>query len=245
MKNLTPRERVLRALNHQEVDRVPIDLGGTQNSTMGAGAYENLKSFLGVQSPTSILNKAFDIVRMDEAVLSRLPVDTRAVFALPPARTRARWIDERTMLSDWGVTYRRPEGWHQFDIASHPLAEAAIEDLETYDWPDVEDPARYRGLAEYARDLHENTGYAVCASTMDTVIFDRAWELRGMRQFLEDLLVNPQFALALLEKVAALQYRRHECFLQEVGPYIDVIMIADDMGVQSGTLISPRLRQRV
>ncbi|HEY3291773.1 MAG TPA: uroporphyrinogen decarboxylase family protein [Anaerolineae bacterium] len=245
MKTLQPRERVLRALNHQEVDRVPIDLGGTQNSTIGTGAYNALKDYLGVDAPTVVINRAFDIVRMDERLLTRLPVDTRSVFANPPAHTQSRWLDDRTLIDDWGVTYRQPEGWHQWDMVAHPLAEATIDDLESYPWPDVDDPARYAGLADLARDLHENTPYAVCASTMDTTIFDRAWELRGMQQFLEDLLADPEFALALLEKVADLQYRRHICFLREVGKYIDVLMISDDMGVQRGPLLRPQLYRKM
>jgi uroporphyrinogen decarboxylase len=245
MKTLTPRQRVLRALTHQEVDRAPIDLGGTHNSTMGTGAYNNLKASLGIDTPTTALNQAFDIVRMDERVLARLPVDTRAIFANPPAHTQSRWLDERTLISDWGVTYRRPEGWHQFDVVAHPLAEATLADLDHYPWPDVDDPARYAGLAETARDLHENSPYAVCATAMDTVIFDRAWELRGMQQFLEDLLIDPEFALALLEKVADLQYRRHSHLLREVGKYIDVVVIADDMGVQKGLLLRPQLYRKM
>ena len=245
MKTLTPRERVFRALSHQEVDRVPIDLGGTHNSTMGKGAYNNFKEFLGIDAPTLILNQAFDIVRMDEKILARLPVDTRTVFANPPTHTQSCWLDDHTMISDWGVMYRRPEGWHQFDMVSHPLADATIADLDQYSWPDVEDPARFAGLADQARNLHENSNYAVCAAALDTSIFDRAWELRGMQQFLEDLLVNPKFALALLEKVADLQYRRHICFLREVGKYIDVVVIADDMGVQKGPLLRPQLYRKM
>jgi uroporphyrinogen decarboxylase len=245
MKPLKSRERVLRALNHQEVDRVPIDLGGTHNSTMGTGAYNNFKAYLDVDSPTEIINRAFDIVRMDERVLSRLPVDTRSLFTKPPAHTQSRWLDDNTLISDWGVMYRRPEGWHQFDMVSHPLAEATIADLDRYAWPDVEDPARYAGLADLVRDLHENSPFAVCAATMDTSIFDRAWELRGMQQFLEDLLVNPEFALALLEKVAELQCKRHICFLREVGMYIDVVVIADDMGAQKGPLLRPQLYRKM
>ena len=245
MKTLTPRERVFRALSHQEVDRVPIDLGGTHNSTMGKGAYNNFKEFLGIDAPTLILNQAFDIVRMDEKILARLPVDTRAVFANPPTHTQSCWLDDHTVKSDWGVMYRRPEGWHQFDMVSHPLADATIADLDQYSWPDVEDPARFAGLADQARNLHENSNYAVCAAALDTSIFDRAWELRGMQQFLEDLLVNPEFALALLEKVADLQYRRHICFLREVGKYIDVVVIADDMGVQKGPLLRPQLYRKM
>jgi uroporphyrinogen decarboxylase len=245
MKTLNSRDRVLRALNHQEVDRVPIDLGGTHNSTMGTGAYNNFKAFLGINTPTMALNQAFDIVRMDESVLARLPVDTRSVFANPPAHTQSRWLDDHSLLSDWGVVYRRPEGWHQFDMVSHPLAEATIADLETYPWPDVEDPARFVGLSDLARDLHENTSYAVCAATLDTSIFDRAWELRGMQQFLEDLLINPDFALALLEKVLDLQSRRQICLLREVGKYIDVVVIADDMGLQKGPLLRPQLYRKM
>jgi uroporphyrinogen decarboxylase len=245
VKILKPRERVLRALNHQEVDRVPIDLGGTHNSTMGKGAYNNFKSFLKIDSPTEILNLAFDTVRMDELVLAHLPVDTRSVFANPSVHTQSRWLDDRTLISDWGVIYRRPEGWHLFDMVSHPLAEATIADLDHYSWPDVDDPSRYAGLANLVRDLHENSSYAVCASTLDTSIFDRAWELRGMQQFLEDLLINQEFALALLEKVADVQYQRHICFLQEVGTYIDVVVIADDMGLQKGPLLRPQLYRKL
>ncbi len=125
------------------------------------------------------------------------------------------------------------------------MAEATIADLDHYAWPDVEDPSRYAGLASLARDLHENSSYAICAATLDTSIFDRAWELRGMQQFLEDLLINPEFALVLLEKVADVQYRRHIYFLQEVGNYIDIVMIADDMGLQKGPLLRPQLYRKM
>lgn len=246
MKPLQPRERVLRALNHQEVDRAPIDLGGTHNSTMVNMAYRRFAAFLGVGDVSApIISRTLDTVRMEECVLSRLSVDTRVVYANPPARTRAHQIDEHTLVSDWGVTFRRPVGWSQFDVVSHPLAEATIDDLDRYPWPDVEDPARYAGLAALARDLHENTPYAVCAATLDTVIFDRAWEMRGMAQFFEDMLLNPDFALALLEKVADLQLRRTACFLNEVGRYIDVLVIADDMGSQRGPIIKPQLYRKM
>jgi uroporphyrinogen decarboxylase len=243
--SMTPRERVLAALNHQPVDRIPIDLGGTQNSTVCTGAYDSLKAFLAVTVPTQEISKAFEIVKMDEAVLSQLPVDTRSLFAKPPTRSRTHWPDARTFVDDWGVTYRQPEHWPQWDAIAHPLAEATIDGLEKYDWPDVEDEGRYAGLRDQAQDLHENTDYAVTASTMDTVIFDRCWMQRGMEQFLVDMLLDPEFALALMEIVADIQFRRHERFLEQVGPYIDAIMIGDDMGIQDGLLIRPELYRQM
>ncbi|MCX7671735.1 MAG: hypothetical protein N2439_16905 [Anaerolineae bacterium] len=244
---MKPRERVWRALSHQEVDRVPIDLGGTQNSTMCAGAYANFKRFLGVEAPTRELSRVFETVIMDEAVLRRLPVDTRPVFARPPAVSATRWLDERTFVDEWGITYRRAAagGAPYFDPVGHPLAEATLADLDRYQGPAVEDPSRYAGLRDLARDLHENSDYAVCASTADTTIFDKAWMLRGMAQFLADLLLDPPFALALLEKVTDIQCRRQVAFLREVGPYIDVLVISDDMGTQRGPIIKPELYRKV
>ena len=149
-------------------------------------------------------------------------------------------------MDEWGITFRRAaDGVPYFDPVGHPLAEATLADLDRYRGPDVEDPSRYAGLADLARDLHENTDYAVCASTADTTIFDKAWMLRGMAQFLSDLLLDPEFALALLEKVADVQCRRHAAFLAEVGPYIDVIVISDDMGTQRGPIIRPELYRKM
>ena len=44
----THRDRILAALNHEEADRVPIDLGGAEFSTMTVPAYKNLQAYLGM-----------------------------------------------------------------------------------------------------------------------------------------------------------------------------------------------------
>jgi uroporphyrinogen decarboxylase len=47
---MTPRERVLSALNHRQTDRVPVDLGGHRSSGIMAIAYAKLKDYLGIYS---------------------------------------------------------------------------------------------------------------------------------------------------------------------------------------------------
>ena len=42
MLEMTPRERVMTALDHKEPDRVPLDIGGGQSTSLVAEAYENL-----------------------------------------------------------------------------------------------------------------------------------------------------------------------------------------------------------
>ena len=45
---MTSRQRVLAALNHEEPDRVPLDLGSTRNTGILASAYEALEQALGL-----------------------------------------------------------------------------------------------------------------------------------------------------------------------------------------------------
>ena len=48
---MTSRERVITAINHQETDRIPIDLGGFNASTILAEAYHNLLNYLHIDKP--------------------------------------------------------------------------------------------------------------------------------------------------------------------------------------------------
>jgi hypothetical protein len=72
-----------------------------------------------------------------------------------------------------------------------PLAEASIGDLESYPWPDPEDPGRYRDLRERVKLLYETTDHALVAAAIGNGIFEQAQALRGIQHFLEDLLINP------------------------------------------------------
>ncbi|MFC1526854.1 uroporphyrinogen decarboxylase family protein [Candidatus Latescibacterota bacterium] len=47
---MTPRERVLAAIEHQESDRIPIDFGGHRSSGIMAMAYARLKETLGIHT---------------------------------------------------------------------------------------------------------------------------------------------------------------------------------------------------
>ena len=51
------RERVLKALNHEEPDRVPLDLGGAAGSSLHINKYEELKAHFGVEGPTTLGNR--------------------------------------------------------------------------------------------------------------------------------------------------------------------------------------------
>jgi uroporphyrinogen-III decarboxylase len=57
---LTSRERVLKAIAHQEPDRIPIDLGGSITSGISAYALVRLRNHLGMKRPV----KVYDVFQM-------------------------------------------------------------------------------------------------------------------------------------------------------------------------------------
>ena len=74
---MTPRERVLAALNHQEPDRVPIDLSGHRSSGIAAMAYARLRNHLGLpKKPIRVYDPVQQLAIVDEDVLQRFQVDT-------------------------------------------------------------------------------------------------------------------------------------------------------------------------
>ena len=59
---MNSRERILAAINHSPVDRVPIDFGGTRQSGILVWAYVKLRERLGLENRTR--PRIFDVFQM-------------------------------------------------------------------------------------------------------------------------------------------------------------------------------------
>ena len=81
-ETMTSRERVLKALNHEIPDRVPIDLGGNQTG-IHQKAYRRLLRHLGRSEEVQIMDPVQQLARPSESVLERFHVDTRYLAAGP------------------------------------------------------------------------------------------------------------------------------------------------------------------
>jgi uroporphyrinogen decarboxylase len=245
------RERVLTALDHQEPDRVPIDLGGTVVTAIAISTYAALRDHLGLSSkPIRTLETVQQIAVVDDDVLDIFGVDVVPVFANPPASYTPVFVDEQdrgdSFRDDFGATLRRPKGGFYYDWQEFPLRQPSIKAMEDMPWPDPADPARYRGLRARVERLRAGTdralfGMAPCGHDL----FNQLLRVRGMEEGLMDLVANPDFAEAFLERLIGTIISAQEHFLNEVGDLIDVHFAADDLTGQSGPLISPALYRRM
>ena len=95
MAVMTSRERVLRTVNFQAADRVPIDLGAMKASGISVKAYNQIKTRLGMQTPTRIWDPKFMIASVEEAVMRRFHLDVAPldVSSAPnDAQPDSKWL---------------------------------------------------------------------------------------------------------------------------------------------------------
>jgi len=235
---MTSKERVLRAIDHKETDRVPIDLGGCISSTIAVTAYDKLKEYLSIRSVTEILEQTFQIARVESSILEKLSIDTIGLYGPPPGKGDY-FTPDGEYVDMWSIRYAKAAGGLYYDNLAPPLQEAEIKDIDEYPWPDPYDPATIAGLKDTAKGLADSP-YAVVGSPNGfTRIFEQAWQLRGMTELLTDFYMNKEFVHALFSKILEIQKGRWDCFLAEAGQYVDVVRVGDDVAMQSGPLMSP------
>lgn len=247
---MTPRENFKAAMERTGPERVPLDMGkhiGSIHKTHYAEVATALPD-LKLENGTRILDRMAQTVVPDEALLEHFGVDFR--WLVP------NWVQLRERedcdgyIDMWGVLYKGADGDH---FAVDALAKAPLADCETAEdvlnagcWPDPDDPAQFAGLRERARHLYETTGYVLGADAIKAGPLMSALQMRGYQQFFMDLVLNPELSDALMGKITDTLCRMWTRFMEEVGDYVDLAYVTDDLGSQTSLLISPKVyRKRI
>ncbi len=242
---MNSRERVLQALNHQQPDRVPFDLGGTGLSTIHVGAYKNLRGHLGVpETDTGVRFIAEQLVLVDEDVAERLQTDVRPV--LPGLSSTFEYIfrDEgvyEVYTDEWGIGWRKPvEGGLYYDMYQHPLAHAdSLEEMKAHPFPDPLDNGRFAPLRAQAEAAVAKGKAVALAGPCAGIAEVYSW-MRGYEEFYIDLARNQRYVGYMLDKLVAFKSAFWERALDEIGDLVDVVIEADDLAGQNALLLSPR-----
>jgi len=242
MADLTHRERVRLALDHQEPDRVPTTFWGGTCGILDE-KYLQLIEVLDLGKPVEPFRKGHSVCYMDDRVLEILKTDTRYIWpgASPHSVNRPTERAD-TLLDGFGQPWIYHAPYH------HPgkgiLAEAEIDEIETLvQWPDTSDPRWTAGVHDRAQQLREGTDYFVIARMVTSYgPYLTAGHLRGVEQFLMDMVINQDFVNSLVERISHSIENLMRGYIQACGPYVDLVELpGDDYATEKAMAFSPEL----
>ena len=248
---MTHRERVLKALRHEEPDRVPLDMSSTQVTAISNTAYTNLRRYLGLppMEPDTM-----DVVQQacipHDDVMQRLQIDTRGLFPLISSNWNLDIQDEGNswgFVDEWQCKHRMPkENGYYYSLCESPLTDTTLtkDAVDSLMWPEPADPRRWAGLREKAMAFRD-AGYPVVMRGLCAGILEMACRLRPMDKLMMDLAMGDDAATHLLAKITEIKGRFWEAALDDLGDVVDVVVEADDYGTQHSMLVSPAMYRQL
>ncbi len=151
------------------------------------------------------------------------------------------WRDDdrggEVLTDNWGCVWRRIKGHtDKGEIQAGPIQR--WEDLDSYQPPDLANPARY----EHGARMRQKYADRYLLGTIPACSFNQARKLRGFAQYLCDCALYP-------DEVRRLNRMVSDLVLAQVDRYAaigaDGVVFAEDWGTEEGLLISPAMWQEV
>ncbi len=225
------RERVFKAIQHQETDFVPFNFHAIPM------VYHSIRDYYGLKDSEEVAE-----------FIGNHVVKIGTDFNYNPWAAEVQQVDltpsggpVHTNLDASGALHADEFGcvWDRQSGMPHPVQYPLSADhrlLETYQMPDPFREGRFdkaRALADRWRDRSFIFG------KLGMVLFERAWSIRGMKELMVDMLQRPQFVSELLDRILY-EWDIPIIDLQcDIG--VDGFYFADDWGTSSGLMFSPKL----
>ncbi|MBM3500528.1 MAG: hypothetical protein FJX74_17860 [Armatimonadetes bacterium] len=214
---LTPRERVALALEHEETDRVPIAM---VCSGINPPAHAELETYLARERGISVAEYLEPLIDMAGVGPDYVGVE--------PEFGCDMWGVRRDPVSYGAGSY--------YAISRHPLAEAeTVADIAAHPWPSA-DWFDYTSVPDAIARARAKRDYCLMASNGN--IFETAWYMRGFERILLDVALHPDLVHAIMRRVTDFWVAHFDRLLAAAAGGIDLVFTADDIGGQEGLLMS-------
>lgn len=222
---MTSKERVLKAIHHQEPDRPPLFATVTPQVAEKLSRAFNLP----YEDPLDSLLST-RISHMD--VLIRMGNDCVGIAACAPLNSPTRTLENGILENEWGMQFVNVGLYNEF--YKFPLAHAeTVRDIQNYSFPDPRAAGRFDAACKTVKKYAES--YAVVAD-LECAIFETAWYLTGLEKMLMDLVMEAPYLPVLLDHIMEINMEIGQSLI-EMGA--DIIWGGDDFGSQQGLIMSP------
>jgi uroporphyrinogen decarboxylase len=227
---MNSRQRALAALRRKAPDRVPVWV------TVVADLAERMAQVTGLPADP---HDAYLTNRISHAeMLTALGNDVVGIGATAPPSHPTLARPDGLLGDEWGFVYRQvphPFGTYM-EIVGRPLAGIrTASEVARYRPPDPEAPGRF----DAAYDLVERYGQThALMGIVECTVFEMAWNLVGLEQFLTDMARGCDYVGPLLDSVADYSIGIGLALI-DLGA--DAVLTGDDVGMEMGPMISPRM----
>lgn len=209
---MNSKDRVKAAISHEEPDRVPV---------FASYVPEVSKKLIDKYNPKEELG----VFMGNDMVKTVVGVETSYYASSDPEYT-----------CKWGIRWRNVKNstGEYTEIIGHPLA-GDDSKLNSYSIPDPLEESQYENVKEMISKYGKEKwmiGSCQCS------IFEISWYLRGLDQFMMDMVVNEDYANALMDKVMQFPLKAG---LKMIELGVDMVWLGDDVAMQTGMMISPQL----
>jgi len=157
--------------------------------------------------------------------------ELRRLVRAHPADTRLGTAAQAAGYARWRYHPETPD-------RRNPLARAtSLEELRSFPFPDAGAPPDVDGMASQVREVHSQ-GLAAGGSLphLGGELFEPAWRLRGLENFLLDLIERADWAHFLLDRLTEMACVKAEA-LARAG--VDVLALGDDVGMPRTMIVGP------
>lgn len=243
MKELLPRERFIRALRHEPVDRVPLLY------RMKSEAKEKIARVFGVTKTGTGLkhNPELELRLGNDAIIYQIGIN--AEFSHRPIAIGETWYShfgvgygksglqgrtheehEQFMKTQefWGPAKVVPENFPK----THPIK--TMEDLKNYKWPDPADPRLIDPIREICAKYQKD--YFIIVDLSSTLIEAAYAHIVGTQNFFLYMYDQPELIDGVLDGLME-YYAALGCNAIKAGA--DMIRVGDDVGAQQAMMLAP------
>lgn len=214
---MNSKERVRAAVHHQQPDKTPF------LAFLTSEMQDKLVACYGLSSTELFVHLGHDVLVTSAGIWHR------------------DWRDKEALLDSWGIR------WHYVDygpgryleILEYPLANVNdLAGMNAFAFPDPEAEFESINLDDVLARYGET--HWIVGGPVGTM-FETAWMLRGLEQFMIDLVDNEAYARALIERGMRYHLTLARRFIEKG---VDMIWTGDDFGEQHKMLMSPRMWRR-
>lgn len=243
MKELLPRERFIRALRHEPVDRVPLLY------RMKHEVKSKLARVYGIEDASTGRkhNPEIELRLGNDAIIYQIGIN--ADFSHRPIKIGETWhnhfgvgygksgLKGRTEEEEvvfaktqeyWGAAKVVPENFPSF----HPIQ--TMEDLKNYQWPDPNDAEMLDPIddicARYQKD------YFIIVDLSSTLIEAAYAHIMGTQKFFLQLFDEPELVAGVLDGLTEYYTAVGK---NAIARGVDMIRVGDDVGAQQSMMLSP------